>query len=205
MPAKPRRTKADRLLTAAYKQLGLTNASSQNKYDRIDEIVSWLAKRNSRSRIAVATTGTITERLCGLALEGYLGDGCFETLPQQWKWLADFSILGRPLNVLVSVKSFKAKERLLMSGSGVLLAPTIGFGLFDDPSEWRVPRLHNYVLRGFVSIYMPEPLYVRVKESQPEAARFRNLNSNRFLRPLEAFGRDLAKAKLEGRIDPTLL
>ena len=57
-------------------------------------------------------------------------------LARDWKWMGDFYVRGEPFNTIVTVKSFKAKERLLSSGTGNLLSPTIGFGLFDDPAEW---------------------------------------------------------------------
>ena len=71
---------------------------------------------------------------------------------ENWKWLGDFVLLGYPLNIIISVKSFTAKERLLVSGTGSTLTPTIGFGLFKNPSEFKSSRLHSYILRGFLAI-----------------------------------------------------
>jgi hypothetical protein len=195
---------ADRLLTRAFGELGLKDASDAEKYARIDDIVARLERYNAHRRINPKTTGTLSERLCELALRGYLAEGAWETLPQSWKWLADFSVRGRPLNLLISVKSFTAKERLLMSGSGGSLSPTIGFGLFTDPSEWGPDRLTAYLLRGFTAIYVP----ARLLEKLPRASRRkRNLHGRPLLRAHVRLGRDLRRACQQsgGLIDVTML
>ena len=65
-------------------------------------------------------------------------------------------MLGTPFNAVISVKSYKVKERLLVSGSGSLLVPTIGWGFMNDPNEFKYERLKNYLYRGFIAIYMPK-------------------------------------------------
>ena len=68
--------------------------------------------------------------------------------------------------LLYQLKSYKAKERLLVSGSGSLLVPTIGWGLFDDPNLWKYERLKNYLYRGFIAIYMPKDTLKKLKMIQ---------------------------------------
>lgn len=124
-------------------------------------------------------------------------------LGRDWKWLGDVLLPGHPFDVIVSVKSFRARERLLASGSGSLLAPTIGWGLFEDPKEWSANRLQSYLYRGFVAIYMPSSTF---DDLLPDAGSVENINGNRLLRKLHEFPGDLGKAtclkgKLKGRMD----
>ena len=104
----------------------------------------------------VKTTGTINERLVQLALEGFAPSAWYELKDKKYQWLGDFALQGYPLSVIISVKSFKAKERLLVSGTGSLHAPTVGWGRFDDPKEFSTSRLEAYLFRGFLCIYVSE-------------------------------------------------
>ncbi len=193
-------SEADRLLDTVYNSLGIANLNKAQKYQRINDIVDELGKLNINQKINGKTTGTISERLCELALESALGKDSYETMGQKWKWIGDFSIAGKPFNVIVSVKSFKAKERLISSGSGHILSPTIGWGLFNDPKEWGDVRTKSYVFRAFTAIYMPQPLYNKLSVSSKAVT---NLNGKLFLRTIDDFAIDLSKASIANRIDIT--
>lgn len=69
--------------------------------------------------------------------------------------------------MFISVKSYKAKERLIVSGMGQNAAPVIGYGLFDDETEWSPDRVKQYKQRGFVAIYMPVTLYDQLAAKNP--------------------------------------
>ena len=45
--------------------------------------------------------------------------------------------------------------------------PVIGYGLFDDASEWSPDRVKQYKQRGFVAIYMPCTLYNQLAAMNP--------------------------------------
>jgi hypothetical protein len=196
-------TEADRLLEKVYEQLDLANEPSPAKrYERIAEIVSKLKQINDRrpknQKIAAATTGTISERLCKIGLLAFVqmafGDkheNLLRDFGRQWEWVGDFLIPGHPFDVTVSVKSFKARERLLASGSGSFLAPTIGWGLFNDASEWTANRVPSYIYRGFVAIYLPAEFLTALTN---ESKAIRNLNGRPLLRPLHEFPADLTNA-----------
>ena len=190
-------TRADKILQNTYIHLGLLDESDATKYNQIDRIVSALADLNSRNPINVKTTGTISERLCELAIRTVY-DGYYSSLPQDWKWLGDFSIIGNPFNIIISVKSFKAKERLLVSGTGCTLTPSVGWGLFDDPREWSEDRIKSYLLRAFIAIYLPKALF----DGLPVVSKkIMNINSKPFLRSLGTFMTDLEGAKNNNYID----
>ena len=194
-------TLADQILQESYQHLGIEDLTDSQKYQHLDQIIQELARRNQVKRINVGTTGTISERLCQLAIKSVF-DAHYSSLPKDWKWLGDFSIVGLPFNVLVSVKSFKAKERLLASGSGGILTPTIGWGLFDDPKEWGENRTKAYLYRSFIAIYMPGSTLPKVA---PASRQILNLNGKPFLRSISDFITDLQAAKVKNRIDMRLL
>lgn len=191
--------KADIILESVYQYLQIQNGSDIQKYNRINDIVAELQNINAQEIIDVKTTGTISERLCELALKSAVGD-IYNTLGRDWKWIGDFSILGNPFNLIISVKSFKAKERLMASGSGNVLSPTVGWGLFDDENEWTKPRIKGYLFRAFIAIYMPRTL---LNQLQQDSRNIRNLNSKPFLRPVDDFANDLTNALTNGKIDIT--
>lgn len=192
-------TKADQILQGVYAQLNLTAATDEQKYRSINRIVNALQVINNQATITSKTTGTISERLCELALRARVPD-IYKSINAEWNWMADFSLLGHPFNLLVSVKSFKAKERLLVSGSGNILSPTVGWGLFDDPNEWTEQRTRIYLFRSFIGIYLPARLYRRIPVV---ARRINNINGNPFLRRIEDFTNDLTSAINNNVIDIT--
>lgn len=182
-------TKADNYLEKAISEVGLTStASAAEKYSRVYEIVDKLRQYNDAETISVGTTGTITDRICEWALAS-AGTGFYYRLTKKdVKWLGDYGLAGYPLNVIVSVKSFKAKERLLMSGTGSQLVPTIGYGLFDDASEFSAERLVSYRMRGFLAIYMPK---YTLNKLGVKSREFINWNATPLIRAIEDFPEDL--------------
>jgi len=191
------KTRADELIEQVLADLRLADAGPAACYAAIDAVVAHLAEINRVKTIAENTTGTISERLCEWGLKESVPDTYYPLRSFQgikWDWLGDFGIVGYPLNVFVSVKSFKAKERLLVSGSGNPLAPTLGWGLFDAPGEFGASRLATMRLRGFLAIYMPE----RTASALGADARdIRNINGNPLVRELAAFPRDLVASSEE--------
>src|SRR5205085_12622923 len=104
---------ADQILAKVYKALGIADLAPNEKYEKIDKIVIKLAELNDATKINAKTTGTISERLCELALKSAIPNG-YKSIGGDWNWMADFSITGHPFNLLVSVTSCKAKVRLLV-------------------------------------------------------------------------------------------
>ena len=182
-------SKAEGILNSVFDQLGLV--SDEEKYAKIYEIIAALEIKNTEEKISVSTTGKITETFVEIALKMSAKNSFLPVTQKNFQWVGDFALLGIPFNVIISVKSFKAKERLLVSGSGSSLAPTIGYGWFNDPTEFTsVKRLQAYKLRGFTAIYMPRSTRDAVSG---EAKMFCNLNGKNFLRLIEDFPTDLAE------------
>lgn len=179
---------ADDYLDQAYQACGVNSLTSREKYNNLSAINKQLDIINSRARMNVKTTGTINERLVQLALEGFAPSAWYELKDKKYQWLGDFALQGYPLSVIISVKSFKAKERLLVSGTGSLHAPTIGWGRFDDPTEFSKARLEAYLFRGFLCIYMPKST---IAEMEPSAQNVKNFYGKNFIRDISNFGHDL--------------
>ena len=182
-------TIADTLLYEVCNDLGVDPRDPKEIYNNILQIRDKLDEINLKKAILVGTTGTITERLCEAGLMSINAN--YGKLPQNWKWVGDFYIESIPFNVIISVKSFKAKERLLSSGSGNYLSPTIGYGLFNDVNEFKIKRLAMYPFRAFIAIYMPSDTYNLLEE---DAKNLRNINNQLFIRKLENFTDDLTAA-----------
>lgn len=175
--------------------------------DEIHEEIEAFAKSFGKDELYkkykedVSVTGFVTERICEIALRA-AGETRYADVPKNWKWIGDFAILGTPFNVFVSVKSYKAKERLLVSGTGQNAAPVIGYGLFNDEKEWSPDRVKQYKHRGFVAIYMPNDLYKSLAEKIGKkypskkgypSTDIKNIYDNPLLRKIEDFPRDLKK------------
>ena len=193
-------SKADKLLQRALQQLKIENKSSEEKFNNIYKLMPVLDSFNKGELFSVSTTGTISERICGWALDAALPDGYFRNTSNEDKWLGDYIMLGAPFNVVISVKSYKAKERLLVSGSGSLLVPTIGWGLFDDPTEFKFERLKNYLYRGFIAIYMPKST---LKLLDSDSKKLENTHKEIFIRPIESLISDIRKSKIKKKFGKT--
>ena len=187
-------TIADTLLDDAYMALGLSGQPATAKYASIQAIVNHLAAVNAASKINVGTTGAITERLCVLGLEqvkAAVPGFEYRRFGKDWKWIGDLLVPGDPYDLAISVKSYTAKERLLASGTGSLLTPTVGWGLFKDPKEWSPERTASYLYRGFVAIYLPEPTLANVP---PASKDITNINGRPLLRDLLDFPSNITTA-----------
>ncbi len=203
--AKADKILADKILKEVYEELEIDDLDEEGKYSRIVDIVDELERRNKYNSFNVKTTGTISERLCELGLEASV-PVLYGHLNKDWKWVGDFYLKGQPFNVIISVKSFTAKERLLASGSGNLLSPTIAFGLFNDVDEWTYNRVLSYMFRGFFSIYMPDAMLESLGQKSKD---INNILGRPFLRGISTFTDDLRNAAVgKGKhtfIDPKRL
>lgn len=190
--------KADELIDYVFETLNIQILNEEQKYVNINEIVEELQIINAQASIAPKTTGTISERLCELGLKAAVPN-LYKRIGDDWNWMADFSIYGHPFNLLISVKSFKAKERLLVSGSGNNLSPTIGWGLFDDYEEWSSEnRVRKYLYRSFLAIYIPRDLFNKLPQNVKSV---QNINGKLFIRDASSFISDLRTATVNDAID----
>jgi len=184
-------TKADSLLSQAILNAGLNPSDPpETLFAAQDRIKHALQEMNGTSTIAVGSTGTITERVCEWALKTAIPNG-YTRLGKNEKWMGDFSLMGYPFAALVTVKSFKAKERLMASGLGLGLAPTIAFGWFDDPTEFSAARCQSYRDKAFAAIYMPA---ATLADIAADARDFVNSNQRALLRDVLDLPRDLRAA-----------
>ena len=200
---------------------GFSGASAQTQYDHIYDILA--ARDAVHTDIVTAglkedvkVTGAVTELICKIALDASAPNR-YDTLPKTWDWIGDFAIMGSPFNLFISVKSYKAKERLIVSGTGQNAAPVVGYGLFDDPSEWSPDRVKQYKQRGFIAIYMPNTLYNALDAMTPQtpglssrlirkyspanvypATNIKNIYDRPLLRKLEDFDDDIAHICIPG-------
>lgn len=106
----------------------------------------------------------------------------------------DILIPCAPTNLVISVKSEAARERLLYSSNAI---EGIGFGFFKEPDEfWTESRMALYKRMGFSAIYMPDHTYaavmahVRVNLREKHAV---NVNGTDLYRPLSIFGMDMLR------------
>ena len=214
-------TQSQLIFEETLRRSGYDTATAQTQYDHIYDI---LAARDTVHADIVAAgltedvkvTGAVTELLCQIALEASAPTR-YDTLPKTWDWIGDFAIMGSPFNLFVSVKSYKAKERLIVSGTGQNAAPVVGYGLFDDPSEWSPDRVKQYKQRGFIAIYMPNTLYNTLAAMTPQAhglsprlirkysptngypaTNIKNIYDRPLLRKLEDFDDDIAHVCVPG-------
>jgi len=137
------------------------------------------------------TTGTIIERFAEIGLGSVMDDSHFHPFAMNEQWIGDFSVRAYPVAAVVSCKSFKAKERLLVSGLGIALVPTIGFAWFDDVSEFSKIRCESYLLSGFNSIYMPNRTLCALSN---DARHVVNHNGQLLLRDILKFPEDLRRS-----------
>jgi hypothetical protein len=110
------------------------------------------------------------------------------------KLYGDLLIPALPHNLLISVKSVSAKERLIVSGNRL---ESVGFGFFYYPSEfWTKSRITLFKRWGFTAIYMPVSTHAGVVEklhSDSRASDAVNVNGRPLYRPLTEFGADMAR------------
>ena len=191
-------TQKEMIMEEIIKRSGFAGASARDQYINLDAIL--LARDAVSADIAAAglteddsVIGGVSELICKIGLEA-AAPGRYAKLPKGWDWIGDYAITGLPFNLYVSVKSYYAKERLIVSGTGQGAAPVIGYGLFKDESEWSPVRVHQYRHRGFVAIYMPSALYVALSTktgSGYPATAIKNIYERPLLRDIKNFADDI--------------
>jgi hypothetical protein len=101
-------------------------------------------------------------------------------------------IPAAPHNILISVKSVKARERFLVSGNRL---ESVGFGFFNQPSEfWSISRMKLFKRWGFVAVYMPQATLTSVSAFLHANGRTDyaiNINGKPLYRPLSDFTTDM--------------
>ena len=104
--------------------------------------------------------------------------------------LGDILIPCAPTNLLISVKSEKARERLLYSANSI---EGIGFGFFDEPQEfWTDSRMQLYKRMGFSAIYMPSETVNSINAHiGHENNRRLNVYGSELYRPITTFADDM--------------
>jgi hypothetical protein len=108
--------------------------------------------------------------------------------------LGDILIPCAPTNLIISVKSEVARERLLYSANSI---EGIGFGFFKEPQEfWTSSRMSLYKRMGFTAIYMPDGTHKAVMDRVLEAGKERhavNINGTALYRPFTVFADDMRR------------
>lgn len=99
-----------------------------------------------------------------------------------------------PTNLVISVKSEAARERLLYSSNSI---EGIGFGFFDQPQEfWSESRMNLYKRMGFSAIYLPDGTHAAITArllGKGLEAKAVNVNGTALYRPLTAFAADMKR------------
>lgn len=108
------------------------------------------------------------------------------------KAFGDILIPAAPANIVISVKTQAARERLLYSAN---MIEGVGFGFFDEPSEfWSQSRMNLFKRMGFTAIYLPDSTYTaltaHIVRSHLESFAV-NINGKELYRPLSRFGADM--------------
>ena len=196
---------ADLIFEEILTRCGIAGLTPQEQYDKLYDMLA--ANNDIHNEIIdaglkqdVSVVGSVTEAICEIGIRAGVPENRFGRLPRQWKWLGDFAIFGSPFNTFISVKSYKAKERLIASGTGQLAAPIIGYGLFDDPKEWNPSRVDQYRHRNFIAIYLPRDLYdilaSKTGVGQPVTDK-KNFYGKPILRKIEDLPEDLKRVTSE--------
>lgn len=188
--------------------------TSQNVYDafeiqhpgRLDKSFAYSPVING------AGGGDIMEQLCSEVLSNH-GIPHMEMDEQQWpvwnsrshlslnsgkmsplKLYGDILIPSAPNNLMISVKSESARERFVISGNRL---ESVGFGFFNDPSEfWTQNRINLLKRWGFSAVYMPMNTLDAIEVELRRKGLFEqsiNINGKPLYRPLEMFGDDMSR------------
>jgi hypothetical protein len=108
--------------------------------------------------------------------------------------LGDILIPCAPTNLLISVKTEAARERLLYSANSI---EGIGFGFFKEAKEfWTRSRMLLFKRMGFTAIYLPDATHAAIfTKLNAEGAELLavNLNGTSLYRPLSIFGEDMRR------------
>jgi hypothetical protein len=114
----------------------------------------------------------------------------------------DILIPCAPTNIVISVKSEAARERLLYSSNAI---EGVGFGFFNQPREfWTRKRMGLFKRMGFSAIYMPAATHQAVVthlNAAGTSGHAVNVNGTALYRPLDAFGADMARVVGKSALD----
>lgn len=110
------------------------------------------------------------------------------------KAFGDILIPCAPTNLVISVKSEAARERLLYSANSI---EGIGFGFFNQAKEfWTISRMSLYKRMGFSAIYMPDETHRSIMGrllAEGTESHAVNVNGSALYRPLTQFGDDMRR------------
>lgn len=193
-------TQKEIIMKEMLERAGVSTMEAKDQYARLDDILSARDAvsadiENAGLNEDDSVIGGVSELICKIGLEA-AAPGRYDKLPKGWDWVGDFAITGLPFNLYISVKSYYAKERLIVSGTGQGAAPVIGFGLFKDEREWSPVRVEQYRHRGFVAIYMPSDLYNALAAKTGRdfpATNIKNIYNQPLLRDIKNFATDIEK------------
>ena len=105
------------------------------------------------------------------------------------KAFGDILIPCAPSNIIISVKTQAAKERLLYSAN---MIEGVGFGFFNDPKEfWTPSRMNLFKRMGFTVIYLPDPVHAAIIAELSQkgiSSLATNVNGKDLYRPISRFG-----------------
>jgi hypothetical protein len=109
------------------------------------------------------------------------------------KLFGDLLLPAAPNNILISVKTAKARERFVVSGNRL---ESVGFGFFDSVQEFSSQTRMRMLKRwGFTAVYMPDHTCGGVLAALASRSRSGdnvNINGTPLYRPLSKFGGDMA-------------
>lgn len=113
----------------------------------------------------------------------------------RWKALGDILVPCAPTNLVISVKTEAARERLLYSANSI---EGVGFGFFSQPNEfWTVSRMTLLKRMGFTAIYMPDSTHASVMthlDTHGTRHHATNINGRDLYRPFTSFADDMKRA-----------
>lgn len=108
------------------------------------------------------------------------------------KAFGDILIPCAPSNLIISIKTQAAKERLLYSAN---MIEGIGFGFFNYPSEfWTPSRMNLFKRMGFTAIYLPDTTHAAIVArlaAKRISALAINVNGKELYRPISTFGAEM--------------
>ena len=113
---------------------------------------------------------------------------------RNWKALGDILVPCAPTNLIISIKSEAARERLLYSGNSI---EGIGIGSFYVARKfWTKSRITLFKRIGFSAIYIPDETCEQVMDHltlHSTEHHAININGRPLYRPLSAFGDDMLR------------
>lgn len=164
-------------------------------------------------RVPTAGVGEISELLCsdllaneGVPRMGLDGDGWPDwRMPghallntgalRDLRALGDILIPCAPTNLLISVKTESARERLLYSANSI---EGIGFGFFNQPDEFVTKRrIQLFKRMGFSAIYMPDVTIDQIRATLTargvNPTSVQNIYGSQLYRPHSIFTSDMSR------------